>query len=182
MKEECKNKIIYSVQTTTLGQNRALTQAYPVLNVLVSFFCPVIFCVIFTGLLVKFISKRKQVRKTVLTPNSAANNGKYDKDTQLDNLTVVLIAVAVCFVMCILPVSLILFVYYIVPLSLCSAGSYTLVALQLLSILNSSANFLIFFWKIPSFRKSAKSLFCKIQEDEFLPSEVEMATAVSTSI
>ncbi len=103
---------------------------------------------------------KKNIRKTVLASDNPSDFKR--SDTQLDNLTVVLVLVAVCFVLCIGPVAIwATITFYVGGVKPCSALDYAGAVVELLVALNSSVNFLIYHTKIPAFRKAVRSILCK---------------------
>ncbi len=114
---------------------------------------PALISAIGTGLLTKFLQKQKQVRRSVLSEGSSASKRK-DQEEKLDNLTVCLIALAICFLLFLIP--------FTVSASLrvgdveeCAAlRTYTITVS--FTMLNSSVNFFISYWLLPSFRNAVK--------------------------
>lgn len=123
---------------------------------------PVLVTAVGTFLLVIFLPRRKHTRRTILTEGASHTT---PNGANLDHLTICLVAVAMSFFIFITPVSVTGSIYYIFrfydttfTIELCTfyriSGLLFLIALS-----NSSAVFLIYFWKLPSFREAVKFLF-----------------------
>ncbi len=138
---------------------------YPMLRIL-TLACPVLITVIATSLLVRFILQKQKIRKTILTAEQPTQSADLKKNDQLDNLTIVLVAVALCFIICIFPMSVfILLRLYLKPPS-CSPFSVVIYIAEILMSLNSSVNFIIYYFKIPAFQKTLKKILCRQGQKE----------------
>lgn len=116
---------------------------------------PIIITCVSTGLLVHFIQHKKKIRKTKLSEGSAISQSQ-PREEQLGDLTICLISLAVTFTLFVVPVSTLSFLMYINIVN-CTILKMVRWAVAL-GLLNSSVNFLIYFWKLPLFRKGATQL------------------------
>ncbi len=179
-KTRCENKTVYFTEASKLGSNKLLQTVYQPFVESVSVACPVFITAVVTMFLVKFLIKQKNVRKTVLTSENPNDKRSQEREAQLDNLTVALVGVAVCFLFCVFPSAVYGAVMFSVSYPLCHAFWYTGVILENLTALNSSVNFLIFYMKLPAFRRAVKT-FCGLRRDDALtPSVSVISTSLST--
>ncbi len=179
---KCGSKTIYFAVPTHIGSHKVFTQIYLPLLDIVRLVCPVIITVATTAFLVKFLLQRKNIRETVLNRHNAPHFKNQTKADQLDNLTVVLVLVALCFVLCISPLSVSAVLYWYLQPSLCSTLSYILVLGQLSTAVNSSINFVIYCAKIPAFQNTLKEMLCRKFSAEASPIQTHVSVVESTNV
>ncbi len=162
---------------TELGNNQKFNELFLGTAVFFLVILPVFLTALATALLVKFVQKRKKIRSTVLSEGPAAPQ---PQASQLDDLTMCLIAVAVAFFILVMPIAIISILDYTKPTSCSYKQAEALVAAY--TFLNSSVNFFIYYWKLPAFRKAVqKVLICCREAERENPREVYSVTH-STSV
>ncbi len=114
--------------------------------------------IIGTALLVSFLQKQKKMRRKELSEGNVVNKQQQQQSSQLDSLTTCLVTLAgTFFVFCMPPACLSLVLY----LNISNCFVYNAIRWGVcLGLLNSSTSFIVYYWKLPPFRKSVKRLVC----------------------
>ncbi len=109
-----------------------------------------------TGLLVTFIQKQKKIRRKELSEGEANTQQQQQQGEQLDSLTTCLVTLAATFCLFIIPLSCLSLLIYV---NYSSCGLFTAIRWGVcFGLLNSSANFVVYYWKLPSFRKAVQNI------------------------
>ncbi len=148
---KCEKTTFYVRVNSKYSVGQKFNEIYFAISVFLRVIVPVIITIGSTALLVRFIQKRKR--------SAPSNNQQEQQKRQMDDLTVCLVAVAVCFLVFVFPFSATSITLYTNPTGcLFYNAQYIIVPLTLT---NSSMNFFIYYWKLIPFRKAIKNLFCK---------------------
>ncbi len=155
----CPTGTKYFFIPTKYKPSKEVTDIYYASYIIPKYGLPVLVTAIGTGLLVRFLQKQKNVRKAMLSEGPHTNRRKHGEP--LDNLTVCLVAIAVCFFVFLIPFTVLASMQY-TKIKTCTYLRI-LPSGVLLALLNSSVNFLIYFWLLPPFKKAIRGL-CGGQE------------------
>ncbi len=170
----CDGNLKYFLIPTEFAGPQIYRRIYFGITVVLRNTTPVVITCIGTCLLVHFIQKKKQIRKLALAEGPAAYRGK---EKQLDDLTICLIALAATFACLIVPSSMFSLLLYI---NFTNCSVYKGIMWMVCFIfLNSSLNFVIYYWKLPPFRKTANQLLSMCPTGKDTSSEKQMVQHVS---
>ncbi len=156
LKVTCEDKVKYFLVPTQASGSLLFRTIYFSISAVLRNFLPIIITAVSTALLVKFIQKKKRIRRDMLSVSVTVEQRV--REDQLNDLTICLIALAVAFVVFIAPITLLSILFYanvtncIFYKAIRWAGCF--------SLLNSSTNFIIYCWKMPLFRKATARLVC----------------------
>ncbi len=139
----------YIMFLTKYAASQQFNEIFFGISVFIRLILPVFETIGTTLLLVRFLQSKKQV--------NIALNQQGQQAKHMDQLTICLIGIAVCFLLFVFPYTVTAIFYYGNPTN-CSffKTSYTVFPLTLM---NSSVNCGIYFWKLPPFKKAVKKLF-----------------------
>ncbi len=117
---------------------------------------PLCATLIATTLLVKFVMRQKQVRTSVLRENENTSQSR-----SLDNVTKVLISVALMYLVCLTPQGLSFLLSFLVKETAgCGIYRYFVSFADMLALFNSAMNFFIYL-RLPAFKHILKKMFCR---------------------
>ncbi len=148
---DCESKTVYLKQDSPVNLGKVYHRMYYGISLIFLQLLPVIIICIFTVLLSIFIQRRKQAR-----PQS---NNQETQERKMNDLTVCLIVVALCFLIFIVP-DAIVSAMFVAGVSNCLFFK-ALYILTILPPINSSVNFVIYYWKLASFREAVKKVIKK---------------------
>ncbi len=148
----------------SLGQK--FNEIYFRVTVFLAATLPVIIITVATALLVRFIQKRQKTRQTMFA--EAPSSVNQQQRHELDELTVCLTALAISFLVLVVPFTIWSNVSY-TNIFTCSLLKSGFVLLDF-NLLNSAVNFFIYYWKLAPFRKAIQKVcHCKKNEDTDAP-------------
>ena len=127
-----------------------------------------------TGLLVRFLQQGKQARSSL---HEGQSQQVQDQGAELDDLSVCLTSVAVCFLVCVVPYEVLFSLYFLGYVS-CEVKKVRIHA-TVFPLINSSVNFVLYFWKLPPFRKDVGKLWC--HNEPHLTQAGQQVCSVSTN-
>ncbi len=151
-KVQCDGEQYFILVLNSLSGGQRFNEIYFAVSVSLRVVAPVLGSIIVTSLLVVFVQKKKKLNQSLASQPS-------DKTKQMDDLTVCLVAVAFCFFLFVTPFAVISIMFYGRQTG-CSFFRAFYIAVSS-AILNSSANFFVYYWKLKPFRKAVKKLFVR---------------------
>ncbi len=136
----------------TLGQK--FNEIFFAITAFMAATLPVIIITVTTALLVRFIQRRQKTRQTMFA--EAPSSVNQQQRHELDELTVCFTALAICFLLLVVPFGL----WSVVSYSMVYACPQVKVWAVLLdfTLLNSAVNFFIYYWKLAPFRKAIQKV------------------------
>ena len=162
IQRECDGHKYYVKRTTELVDNDVYDILYrTIIYSLYKKYIPFLVIFIPTVHLVRFLVTSRKLRKTVLF-NGISNQGE-QSNISIDYLTKVLAVIACMYIICGTPSAIYPIVRQFVPsdTDCTSAFHYFFHIADLLSLLNSSLNFFVYYVNIPAFRKCLKDILKK---------------------
>ncbi len=155
LKVSCEETIRYFLVPTKYTGSLFFRTIYFGISLLLRNISPIFITCVATGILVHFIQQRKRIRKISLSEGTSTQQAQLRED-QLEDLTVCLILLAVSFAIFVFPISFLSFLLYI-NITNCTIHIAFRWAVPF-ALLNNSVNFIIYYWKLPLFRKSTNAL------------------------
>lgn len=154
------NYTYHNIQTTPLWSNWYYQMIYKnVLMIAMRKLIPICVVVLFTYRLVRILMLRKQYRIKVLHRPRQHNE---------DIVTTVLVVVAVVFMVCHIPMAIYPILRIVMTVSTYSCHTtymYLATSADVMALLNSAVNFIIYYPFIPMFRSTLKHMVCGSRQD-----------------
>ena len=157
----CPTGTKFVILLSSLAPSQTFREIYFGLSVFVRLGLPIMVTAVGTTLLVTFLQRRKKVRNKMLSEVPAITKSEL-KSEQLDSLTTCLITVALFYFILIMP-GTILGIFDATQVKSLLTGrkgpcvfSKAVQVVHFLQLTNSSVNFLIYYWKLSSFRNAVR--------------------------